>query len=636
MVVLSLYFAFQGGIVNDARLAKAVDFDSSLQQITDFSSDVTKLSGVEFSVAKNIQDLKVDVFVDKRPLSETLDKVAKVLNCQWVQKDKGYQLEMDVPAANRERNFVQAENDLRLDELKLKLWACQYVASKLPFTNEPEPFKPLDSKSSTGKEINDQIIAEFRAKQAKERDFMARITKEFDDELKAAVNANDEARKNQAIRQIAALSFGYRESSIGRVLLQFSTRETEDFWKGVPFLASTISGVNLRLYQSDFDQSPGSNSTGPDGRPIEKEKRHFVFFRYNPANGNFRANELQFDFNPAKPEQSLGGSQGGGMFSSTQSYVNVDPSLKRLPFYTQLEPWMKIKETPAKFPQAIDINTPEWDSPWGKKLFRVGDHLRWLHRATGIPIVSQADRSALPDYSSFNRTSPKLNRGKATAMLDLRMLMDEYQCLAKEDSGFLLTRNFGYWSRRGNEMPESIWKKVEPKDADPLPTIDQAFAIAKLFNEPQLSNRETNYPVSHLNLLQINECLDSLKLYATFSKQQQEIAANEDGIGFSELNASQREQMLTTALNAILERPGCTYELAKGLALNGFGLDQLSGVRFTAKWKPRVSNFAVVNTPNGTKVVEKPAGDELKRQTLWFTFSLSKQEGFTQFIDFKK
>ena len=237
MVLLGLVISLQGGVLSDARLTAPKDFDVSLSQITDFCSDVSLSSGVKFSVAKNIQDLKVDVFVDGRPLGETIDKVAKVLDCQWVPVEKGYRLEMDVPTANRERNFVKAEDDLRLEDLKLKLWGCQYVASKLPYSNEADSIRPLsgsqDSHVLTRKEIDDQLMAAFRARQQKQQEFMARITKEFDDELKAAVIAKDETRTSEAVRRISALNFGYRESSLGRVLLQLSTGETEDFWKGI-------------------------------------------------------------------------------------------------------------------------------------------------------------------------------------------------------------------------------------------------------------------------------------------------------------------------------------------------------------------------------------------------------------------
>ena len=202
----------------------------------------------------------------------------------------------------------------------------------------------------------------------------------------------------------------------------------------------------------------------------------------------------------------------------------------------------------------------------------------------------------------------------------------------KEDSGFLLARNFGYWSRRQNEVPESIWRKVEPKEVGQLPTLEQALFFATSFREDQLANGETNYPVCRANLTNVYECLESLKLYATLSPKQRELAESDEGLGMADLGGSQRDEMISTALKLILEHYGCTYELAKSLALNGLGADQLNNFRFTAKWKNRVSNYAVI----GKKIVEQPTSEELNRQTLWFTISLSKREGITQYIDLKK
>ncbi|MEI7984312.1 MAG: hypothetical protein WCI55_01690 [Armatimonadota bacterium] len=615
MVLLGLALALQSGVLSDARLTKPTDFDVSLRQITDFCAEVSSSSGVKFSVAKDIQDLKVDVFVNKRPLGETLDKVAKVLDAQWMPFEKGYRLERDIPTANREKNFVKAAEDLQLSDLKLKLWACQYVASKLPYNNEPGPTRPIFVEPSV-------------------RD---KITKEWDDELRAAEQAHDETRIVEGIRRRDALSFGLRSYSLGRVLLQLNKEDVDRFWKGAAFAASTIPEVKLRLYQSDFLQSIQTKRTGPEGKnvPIEYEHRRFTFFRFNPSNGKFRANELSFYFEPSNPALSVGGSQSGGMFSGTKSYLNVDPSLKKMAFYTQLQPWMKPYETPLKFPQTIEQNTPVWDSPWAGKQFRLGDHLRWLHQATSIPIVAQADRSILNAFVPGNGVAP-LNNGEKLASQAVGKLMGDSQCLAKEDNGYLLARNFAYWSRRKSETPEATWSKVEPRETGQLPTLDQALFVARAFREDQLAIGETNYPATRAKLPKVTECLDSLKLFAMLSPRQREIAARDEGLGFSDLVGNQQDQLLNSALKLILEHYGCTYELAKSLALNGFGLEQLKDLRFTAKWKDRVSNNAFVDTPTGKKLIEKPTAEESQRQTLWFTFSLSRQEGLTQYIDLKK
>ncbi len=398
MVLLGLVIGFQSGVLSDSRLTTPTDFDVSLRQITDFCAEVSSSSGVKFSVDKKVQDLKVDVFVDKRPLAETMDKVAKVLNCDWVPVEKGYRLEMDVKNINRERNFVQAENDLRLEDLKLKLWACQYVAKNVPYSNEPGPLRPI---------FVDPTISQ-------------KITKEWNDEALAASQAHDEKRLAEATKHIGALYFGLRSYSLGRALLQLDASDIADFWKGRPFAASTIPGVKLRLYPSDFDRSTRTTKIDSEGKSVdvELERRRFAFFRFNPSTGRFRANELSFDFEPSDLERNSGGSQSGGMFSSTSSYFNVDPSLKKMPFYILLQPWMERSETPKKFSHAIDQKTPEWGSPWARKHFRLGDHLRWLHRATSIPVVAQADRSTLNAFTERNAVS-RMNRGEAMAVRQL-------------------------------------------------------------------------------------------------------------------------------------------------------------------------------------------------------------------------
>lgn len=608
MVLLGLVIGFQSGVLSDARLTTPTDFDVSLRQITDFCADVSSSSGVKFSVDKKVQDLKVDVFVDKRPLAETMDKVAKVLNCEWVPIEKGYRLEMDIPTANRERNFVKAENDLRLEDLKLKLWACQYVAKNVPYSNEPGPLRPI----FVDPEINQKI------------------TKEWNDEALAASQAHDEKRLAEATKHISALYFGFRSYSLGRALLQLDQTAMANLWKGTPFVASTLPGSKIKLYPSDFDRSRQSFTTGPDGKVQEAKYERFTFFRFNPISGNFRMNELSYSFKANSPTRASGTSQSGGAFSSQSYHVPIDPSLTKMPFYVQLQPWMNVAETAKLFSQPIDATIPEWASPWAGQNRRLGEHLRWLHLSTKIPIVAQADRSCI--YESL-----KLNLGSKSVQEYIASLMNTNHCLAKEDKGYLLAKNFRFWSHRQHEVSEAIWKQAEKGEVNTVPTLDQALYIARNFDESNLETEQVAYPLSHLNLSRIAKTLDSFKLYSILTSQQKEQTLQSNGIGLSELGGVQREHMMSTILKLILEKDMCSFELAKALVTNGLDSSAIQTCRFSATFQDRDDSGTTIFTPpNGKAATNGDNSPKPKLQSVWYKYSLSPSEFISQFIILKK
>jgi hypothetical protein len=405
LVIFGLVTYLQAGILSDSRLSKPIDFDLSLRQITDFTSDVTRYSGVQFSVAKNVQDLKVDVFVDKRPLRETLDKVAKVLNCDWIPSGKGYRLEMDTKNFNRERNFLLAEIEEEKKQLQTKLWASEYIARIIPGTNGH-----LYSNSSEIREQENKIMEPFQKA------------------VQAAYATGDLFRQMAADSQRTAIQENLRKFFLGRVFLQFDNHARERFWQGEPFVASTFKDSQYKLYESDMRETGTHSYVGSDGRSVEAEYQHCVFFRYDKLTGKLKVNQLLFIKAPAE----FGGlnQQGQGSGRSRSTYFPISESLKKLPFYEDLVSWRDPEATSAKFIQSIDSSTPTWNAPWYAYRKRLGDHLRWFHKATQIPVVAQADRSGVYEWI-------KLNRGISTATEYLRQLANKANVFTKEDQGFL-------------------------------------------------------------------------------------------------------------------------------------------------------------------------------------------------------
>ncbi len=605
MILLGLVISLQGGVLSDTRLTAPKDFDVSLSQISDFCSDVSSSSGVKFSVAKNAQDLKVDVFVDGRPLRETLDKVAKVLNCEWVPVEKGYRLEMSIPNVNRERNFIRAEVDEREQQLRLKLWACEYVA-KNTIANNVHHF-PNDFEAD-----------------ATQRKLLEPLRKAYLD----AHNSGDQPREIEALNNLSLVQDNLNEFYFGRIFLQFDREARAKFWQGEPFVASTLPDSRYKLYESDM-RNTGVHSYGlRDGRSVEAEYQHCIFFRYDSTTGKMISNKILFVNAPAE----YGGANPQGQRSNPgwrSSNQSIPQSLMKLPFMEDLKPWSDIEATSAKFTQKIDNLTATWEAPWVAYRKRLGDHLRWFHKATQIPVVAQADRSGVYEWY-------KLNRGISTATEYLRQLAKQADVYTKEDNGFLLARNFRFWNHRQHEAPEATWKSFEPYSKGEQ-TVDELARIASSIREDQLISTEMYYPLSPIDLRRVEEAYDSLKFYGSLSNSQKSLAQTSDGIRMIDLDSRLQQKMVECVMKLVLEHGSCSIDLAKFLVANGNIQDRLSTMRFRVNVINNVqTNDGRPEVKDGTEVLFKHSSDVIKAMVSEMRFEFSDKDSLVQSILIRK
>ena len=603
MVLFGLVFALQTDIVHDARLSKPTDFDVSLRQITDFCADISKSSGVTLSVAKNLVDLKVDVYVDGKSTRETLDKVAKALNCDWVATENGYQLQMDAKNVNRERNFNRAEDDEELRWLKLTLRGRQYVSTFFP---------PTQERRKVGQGF---FTAELRNK----------ITGPYEKEYRAAEEAKDPGRMRSAYEKWATVESSLGDFMIGRVMSQFDKSALERFWKGDPFVASTDPAAQYKLFPSDIELYGTSSYFGEDGKTHEADYQSFSFFRFDPLANRIRMNMITYSITPG----GYGANKGGGGFAYSSTSNPVSEGLKTLPFYVDLVPWMDQEATPKKFSQAIDKNTKEWKSPHLNHRRRLGDHLRWFHQATGIPVVAQADRSCTWYWI-------KLNRGFDSASQYVEAMMKDNELLAKEDNGYLVARNFRYWRHRRHEAPEALWAKFESISEDKPLTMQDFVKAAQAFREDQLLSQEIGYPLSGFDTGSVISSYDSLRLFGALAPDQQKLALDK-GISISDVGSAQQQQMVDTVIKLILDSGTPSLELSKALITKGMAASQFGSLLFRIQLTEfPEQNFYSDELKEGGIVLEKQGMTKHAASHFAFNYSIGPKETVSQAMQIKK
>ena len=542
MILLGLALAFQQGVLSDPRFGKPADFDVSLRQITDFCSDVSKTSGVGLSVDKKVQDLKVDVFVDKKPLAETLDKVAKVLNCEWVPFGKGYKLEMSVVNINRERNFNQAEDAEARHIAETKLWACEYFAKLIPGSNKQLNYR------------EEMMLATERNA----------IIAPFEQAYQAAMKGTNVEEISEAQLKYTAISEAVGSLdhvNIGHVMLQMDNSAKERFWKGEPVMAGSIPGNGYKLWPSD-SLAP-SKTLYVSGQLVTKaEYTNFDFLLFDPLTNslNTRLNSYTASENGFGPWET--GTSHGGPFSSSSTRNKISEKLKKLSFYQDLKPWMDAKATPENFTQVINEDTEEWNSPWFSGRRRLGEHLRWLHKATGIPIVAQADRSCLWNWI-------QLKRPYKTTKEYLKDLMGKFDTYCLEDHEYLVARNYRFWSHRRHEAPEATWLNLKPNNPNEKPDLNLFAKYALQLREDQMRTADLGYPLCEVDITKPSYCYNMLRFYAILSDQQRQTAHLETGLGADEMSSEQQQEMSDLLKKVIFKSGGCSAGMARYLFTAG-------------------------------------------------------------------
>ncbi|MBI1331554.1 MAG: hypothetical protein GC165_01600 [Armatimonadetes bacterium] len=604
---MTIALLVQASILTDSRLKEVVDLDKSLVQITDVCNEFSAMSHVPLKVNRNISDLKVDLFVEKKSLSSVMDEVAKVLDCQWVQDGNGYRLEMDIPKANHEKVFNLAEDELSKKYSEALISACEYAAKNTP----PDP-------------NSDKRFGLLPPRRKFE------LLDPFENELEAATKANDPTRLEEANRQYLAASRtigdGYM-TGLGRVFLRLSDAQKEQFWKGEPLVASTMPGPGLKLDPADQDQSSYFTITDADGNPRKVTPLVFEIVRYRPATGDIRASFNSYGVYPGM-KGNPGASHTNGVFSAKTFNEGVPGTLKKLPFYEDLEPWTHVQDVAEKFPQKLDASTKIWPSPWSSMKRRLGDHLRWFHLATGIPVVAQADRSCTTNWVQLNRNYPD-------AKTYIQKLVEDNKTFCKEDSGFFLARNFRYWTHRRHEASEAQWSKFEsvntPHD------LNFFIQVAGSFREDQLTNEEVDYPLTTFDAFGVANSYDALRFLSQLTSNQMAAASADDGLAIATLGTDQQQAAIDTIVKMLSESGSCSYGMAKTIVSAGVAPSELRSMRVTLH-----SHFfdGLIDygreLREGNQVIQKAVPKRYPGNQYTIGFGFSDAESVSQFIDVAK
>lgn len=520
----------QDSISSDLRLNKITTLDESLAPIETFLTTASSASDVTLSAAPSIKNLKVDVFVDNKPLGETLAKIAETLDLEWARTADGYLLQENAQAANALRVYLSAEDRLADKQLNHRIATYIEVARLVPPSNKPMAF--ADRMPEYKSELT-------KAKRALEDAVLRQAT---DQEIERLTIHRD------ALIDICS---GTPHLQLGRLYSQMSGRDIESYKNGLPYIAANNANAQFVLSNGDV-----------------------------PSNLRSSKNVI-FTFVDADTKQigtkAFGYSQSSRLIAVKPAgrypFESIPQELKGTDFAASLSGWDQRTKLAASLNTSLDAiggKKAEFTSPWFGKRFRLGDHLRWFHKTTGLPVIALADRTTHPFM--------KLNRASKTQGEYLESLLKPNKGFARKSGDFLLVRDGNYWRKALNEIPETTYALVENQKDNPV--IESMVAFAARLNTLQatLVGDQEGFVVK-FNRFNLTDSVPALQFVSKLSSQQIDTAKTNKGLSFENLNSAQRKLFANAILRGIADQGFVTPQLVDYFGVNGYqhqSLDKMS------------------------------------------------------------
>lgn len=585
LIPLLLLVPFQQ-IQSDVRLSKSADFDAPLIPIKKFMELASEKSDVPISVSQNMSYLKLDVFVTDKPISETLENVARTLDAEWTRGRDGWTLAWDKKKRREEEDYLKKEEELAFQKANREIEILRRMGEIIPPSDELRvPRSALDyiSKNETNAGILSVGGEDYRPFEylvpellRAERSLQGAKTSNKDQTTIDRLEVEVQAYRN-LVRSIPKLT-------LARLISQLTENDLKSFRSGIPFAISNLSGSRFQMSTGDRVNSMVSYRNGKVLSPsvlglarIVPDTFDLSYVEYSYAEGSSGIATGSIDDYP---------------------FSTVPDDLQSHPFVQRLKTFDQSRDLAKLFPQHLLLKPGlGWKPEFFVRAYRFGDHLRWFHRASGIPVVAIADRVASKTFRLEN-PSPTVSEYANIA------LRPDGAYLRKEGD-FLLAKSGVFWRKTRNEIPESLYATIEGLKRKP--SLAEYGRFSTQISETQ-GRMLSNYSgfLSKVSTRLFNQSFNALKLYGMFTASQ--ISQCEKGVGivFENMSAQQQNQFRYMIIESLMTGAGsCSQEFLIRMVKTGLSPDAFRGTSFglDLNHKPTMSFGSVMTGSNNNLTI---------------------------------
>jgi hypothetical protein len=529
----------QGTLANDPRLEKVVGFDALITPMASFMDIAQGASGVALDVDPSLEYLKVDAFVDGQPIGVTLDKLAEVFGAKWKVVGSGYTLVPDPKAVADEQAYINDENNEVVRVVDREIAIYREIDRLIPKSDKP--WVRNVNRFEAWVPRRDAVLADLEM--AKENSVAAdKIT---------ALDIHYEALKQ--------ISEGFPNLQLARLFGLMRPDEIAQFRSGTPFIASNQG-------TSRFKYSLGDIKPNEDMR-ISNSVRSIVVARVDPDSHRVGYKEMTYLGNAfavaAEPPPHY-------------PFDEISPSLVKKPFAVALNDWDQSRSFSKTFSDAISSDTEDMKdvlSPWYGKRRRLGDHLRWFHQVTDIPVIAPADRITHPFIRSYRAAKSQGDY--------LSKLMTACKGYGRKSGDFLLVRDGVYWRKLAHELPEEVLSRFEHPKQGKLTFADYAELATKISHTQAMLLEDSHGYVLKFPRFRFAEAYPALKFLNSLSPDQIADACEvKKGLPFQTLLPEQKSLFSFAVTEGVADRGFASDPMLTTLVYTGFQPDTLTMMKF--------------------------------------------------------
>ncbi len=585
MVSILLAMAFhQGSIRVDPRFAQPMTFDASLVPLPQLIGNISVMTGVTLKVDPLLENLKADVFLEDQSVGTTLANLADVFDLEWQASGDGYKLLPSGKAMADRTSYIDAEDQLVADVVQKQIAVYQLINNLVPTSKKP--WRAKDPRFDSFIPAKNQAHRDLDS--AKENG----TSKEKLWDLEVTADALDK------------LCEGLPNLQLARIFSQMTTNDIARYRTGVPFIASNM--VGSRFIYSRGDIRPNEDIIG------DIEPKSVVFTRIDPGSKRIGFKEMTYVNNISAV---------GADPASHYPFEDIAPRLAKKPFAVSLTNWDQTSSLTKSMAAALvkdDSAVEGWPSTWYSKRFRLGDHLRWFHQVSGVPVIAAADRTIHP-FLVLNRTAK--SQGDY-----LNKLLGACNGFAHQSDGVLLVRDGVFWRKSAEEIPEELFAPLETQRKGKLGLADFVKFDNKISRQQAMLVQDNKGFVVNFRRDSFGEVYPILQLLGTLTPDQLEVANSKRGLTYTELAANQKDMFQFSLIEGVTGRAFISEPLLDGLASLGFDQLKLNDMLLHIG-RSRLSAIysAVTAVEDGKQLELIPRKNQPNRPTIDFEFGFDKR-----------
>ncbi len=384
----------------------------------------------------------------------------------------------------------------------------------------------------------------------------------------------------------------------------------ESFQNGLPYIAVSEAGGKFTLSPSDLPKAFG---------PASGSTKYALFAYVDPDTKQIGYKDLGYTENIRAI---------GGNYPGRYPFATIPAELKQNDFVAELNAWDQKSELSRTMTQAITPSSKrqaEFSSSWFGKRYRLGDHLRWFHRATGVNVIAPANRTAHPWM--------KLSRPDATQGEYVADLMKSSGGYAQMSDGYLLVRDGNYWRKAANEVPEEVFAPLEFSANSDTTMSGYAGFMSKLNSIQSTLVQDREGFVVRFDRYPVSLAGPALRFVNSLSEGNVYQAGTSTGLPYDSLNPSQRKLFARAVVQGISDQGFITPGLVDYLGVNGYQYQSLDKMSFHLRsMKMKVTRDPVVVNDNGESIESLPLSVKTCA-TMHFEFGYNDQSLIKYYAD---